>query len=211
MFTGIIKEVGSILGIESAGGLCRLEVACCEVRDEVAIGDSVAVNGVCLTVTKKTGVSLVFDVMKETIRRTTLSALQRADTVNLEGALRSGASLGGHFVLGHIDCVGAIRSFVKGDGGAASLEIEFPKEFSHLLVEKGSVSIDGVSLTVGETGQGAFKVYLIPHTLKTSTLGLKKSGDRINLEFDIIGKYVAKLDSQRRSGITEDFLKSKGF
>ena len=210
MFTGIVRELGVVRRLESSGGLYKLEVSCGEIFKSSGVGDSVSVNGVCLTVTAKTPGALCFDVMAETVRRTSLAGLRSAQQVNLEGALKADGAIDGHFVLGHIDCAGKVAGIVK-NNDEFIMEIEFPAEFEDLLVEKGSVTIDGVSLTVGRVSSGTFSVYLIPQTLKSTSLGSKRPGSVVNIEFDIIGKYVKKLNSSGRPGVTESFLKENGF
>lgn len=211
MFTGIVKEVGVVRRTERRGGLHRLEVESAVISKDVNTGDSVAVSGVCLTLTGKKGTVLSFDIMAETMARSNLASLKEKDRVNLEGALKAGDSLGGHFVTGHIDCAGKVKA-VKRAGGEFVLEIGFPGHFAHLVVDKGSVALDGVSLTVGNVGRDSLEVYLIPHTLKASTLGSAKAGDGINIEFDLIGKYMARFkETGNRPAITEEFLKEKGF
>jgi riboflavin synthase len=210
VFTGIVKEVGVVRRIDPAGSLYALEISCRNISDGSGIGDSVAVNGVCLTVTRKAPGLLFFDVMAETVRKTSMAGMHSGEEVNLENSLRTGSGLDGHFVLGHIDCVGTLRDIIK-KGDEFIMRIAFPEVFDHLVVEKGSIAIDGVSLTVGRAGKGSCEVYIIPHTLKATTLGSKRSGQSVNLEFDIIGKYIAKLNTVNRQGITESFLKEKGF
>jgi len=210
MFTGIVNEIGAVRRIEAAGDIYKLEVSCSSVSSAAGIGDSICVNGACLTVTQKAGGALCFDVMAETVRRTTLADLRSGSAVNLESSLRAGGGLDGHFVLGHVDCVGTVQRIEK-KLDDFMMRIAIPGGFDHLVVEKGSVAIDGVSLTAGEALEKAFSVYLIPHTLKETTLGSKKSGSSVNIEFDIIGKYIAKLNAAARPGITEDFLRSRGF
>lgn len=211
MFTGIIKELGAVRGLSRAQNSHLLQIESKCVFKDADIGDSVSVNGVCLTVVKKDGGVLSFDCVEETIRKTNLSRLKNKDLVNLEGSLRMGEHLGGHFVLGHIDCVGAISDIGKRTEGAL-IEVGVPKEFIKFAVRKGSVAIDGASLTIGGVEDNRFRVYLIPHTLEATTLGLKKIGDELNIEFDIIGKYVLNAEGLRgSSGITEGFLKDKGF
>jgi riboflavin synthase len=210
MFTGIIKEAGIVRRIDTAGGLFRLDISCISVYERASVGESVAVNGVCLTVTKRSGGVLYFDVMAETARRTTLADLRIGDKVNLENSVRSGGALDGHFVLGHIDCVGSVKEVSRKDD-EFSMMICFPAEFSRFLVEKGSVAIDGVSLTIGRIGKGTLSVYIIPHTLKATILALRKPGSRVNMEFDIIGKYVASLCCADSARVTEEFLRANGF
>ena len=192
MFTGIIKEQGRVKSISGLGGLYKLVIEAKDIAGELLIGDSVAVNGVCLTVTENTKNTLSFDVMAETLKRSGLSKLKYGDLVNLEPALKAGSSLGGHFVTGHIDCIGRIKDIRHGSG-EVSIEITFAAEFSAYVIEKGSIALDGISLTVGKASGNSVIVYLIPHTLKATTLGLKRAGEEVNIEFDMIGKYVAKL------------------
>lgn len=210
MFTGIIREIGTVRGLGRSGSSRRLDVGSGAIYKTAGIGDSVAVNGVCLTLTGKNKNTLSFDVMDETLRKTALAVLADNDPVNLEGAVRADGAFGGHFVTGHIDCVGRIKEIKK--SGEFKISIEVPREFIHLLVEKGSVSMDGVSLTVGAIRNNAFDVYIIPHTLKATTLGSKKTGDALNIEFDIMGKYCARLfEKCSASRISEGFLREKGF
>lgn len=210
MFTGIIKEIGKIRNIRQNGNTLSLEITSNSVVGGICIGDSVAVNGVCLTVTGKDKSSLSFDVMAETVRRSTLAGLNNGDAVNLEGSIRADGAFGGHFVQGHVDCAGRVRHISK-SAGTFSMEIEVPEGFDSLYVDKGSVALDGVSLTIGECGRNGFSVHIIPHTLKETTLGLKRAGDKINVEFDIIGKYAAKKSVSPASKVDENFLKDKGF
>jgi len=195
MFTGIIKELGVVRRVSGLGNIYKLSVEAKDIAAGLKIGDSVSVNGVCLTLTAKSGNVLDFDVMAETMRKTGLGKLGPQDPVNLEDALRAGEPVGGHFVAGHIDCVGRIKD-IRRSSGEVSIEISFPEEFSALVVEKGSVSLDGVSLTVGKVLKNGIIVYMIPHTLNITTLGKKRAGDGINIEFDLIGKYVARLASE---------------
>jgi len=212
MFTGIVKDMGIVRRFESSrGSVRRLEVEGSGIIKDVKIGDSIAVNGICLTLTEKRDNLIAFDVMEETVARSGLRQLKIRDRVNLEDSLKASDPVGGHFVQGHIDCAGRIAR-VKNDTAESSITIEFPREYATLVVEKGSVAIDGVSLTVGEAGVDNFKVYIIPHTLKMTNLGSKHSGDMVNLEFDIIGKYIAKLDKLRnKASITEEYLRQNGF
>ncbi|MDD3906322.1 MAG: riboflavin synthase [Candidatus Omnitrophica bacterium] len=211
MFTGLIRELGVVRNFNRSGNVYRLEASSDIIAKTAQIGDSVSINGACLTlVNKKSGV-LEFDVMEETVRRTALSSVKSGDKVNMEDALRAGGPLGGHFVLGHVDCVGTIKH-IESSGQEYIIEIEFPAEFSHLIVEKGSVTLDGISLTIGETARGGFKVYIIPHTMKMTNLSGKRARDKINIEFDIIGKYLARFRQlDKGGGVTEKFLKEMGF
>lgn len=210
MFTGIIKEIGKVEKIRKGSDVSTLAVACKEVSRGVGVGDSVAVNGVCLTVAKAEKYRLIFEVMEETMRRSTLRDAEEGDSVNLEGSMRADGTFGGHFVQGHIDCVGTIKAIgKKGDG--FSVRIALPDGFERLYVEKGSVAIDGISLTIGRVSEKSLEVYVIPHTLKITTLGSKKAGDKVNVEFDVIGKYIAKVHSPAQPKVTEKFLSDKGF
>jgi riboflavin synthase, alpha subunit len=192
MFTGIVKELGKVRRISGLGGIYKLSVEAKELLAGLKIGDSVSVNGVCLTLTGKDKNIMDFDVMGETFNRTNFSKLKIGGSVNLEGALRVGDQLGGHFVTGHIDCAGRIRE-IKRAGDNYSIEVTFPKEYNKLVVEKGSIALDGISLTVGNIGDGKAVVHVIPHTLKITTLGAKRAGDEVNIEFDIVGKYIIGL------------------
>jgi riboflavin synthase alpha subunit len=191
MFTGIVETLGRVGAVETgAAGGRRLRIA---VPDEagwrLALGESVAVSGVCLTVVDTSPGRLAFDLAEETLRVTTLGGLAAGDPVNLERPLRLDARLGGHLVLGHVDGVGRVTG-VKREGDGARLEVEAPAGLRPLLIPKGSVTVDGVSLTVAAIEHEAFAVALIPHTLLVTTLGRRRPGDPVNLEMDVIGKYV---------------------
>lgn len=211
MFTGIAKELGIVHNMSKAGANYRLDIESKNIAKSVKIGDSVAVNGVCLTLVDIKNNVMSFDVMAQTVRMTNLTGLKSNDRVNLEDSLKAGDPLGGHFVLGHIDCAGKITD-IKKTGGEVCIEIGIPGNFANLIVDKGSIAIDGVSLTIGKASGDKFNVYLIPHTFGTTTLGFGKPGDKLNIEFDILGKYVARLkDAEKGSKITESFLKENGF
>jgi len=211
MFTGLIKELGEVVRISKKADLYELAVRSKGIYKTASTGDSVAVNGVCLTVTRKVKDGLLFDVMAQTVRNTTMSGLASGDQVNLEDSLRTGEPVGGHFVLGHVDCVGKVTKIIK-TGKDASIEIEFPEGFDGLVVSKGSIAIDGVSLTVGDIEDKRVRLYVIPHTLKATTLGSRAASDRVNIEFDILGKYAAGQKGPGSGGnVTEEFLKEKGF
>jgi riboflavin synthase len=192
MFTGIIKELGTVRNISGLGNIYKLSVEIKDSASDAKIGDSIAINGACLTLTKKNKNMLDFDVMAETMRKTALGRLRPYDQVNIEYALKAHSPIGGHFVTGHIDCVGKITD-IKRSSGEVSVEIVFPQEHKDLVVKKGSVALDGISLTVGDVVGNSMIVYIIPHTLNVTTLGSKKRQDEINIEFDMIGKYVVKL------------------
>jgi riboflavin synthase len=212
MFTGIIREIGTVKSVKSSARALRLVIGLKAVASGLNTGDSIAVNGVCLTAVMSGRDKVEFDVMEETAKRSTIAMLKDGDMVNLERAVRTGEAFDGHFVQGHVDCVGKIIR-AGNDAGGYSIEVEVPKIFEALYVEKGSVAIDGVSLTVGRSAANIFSVHIIPHTLKETTLGLKKPGDKVNVEFDIIGKYIAKASAPGRSSsnLTESFLKQNGF
>lgn len=229
MFTGLIAELGTAERLAEGSTSCQLTVRAQKILPGVKIGDSIAVNGVCLTVVHLQGNRFTADVMPETVRRTTLRQLQPGDRVNLEKALRPTDGLDGHIVQGHVEGVGTIRE-ISPEGNALAYRIETPKELLRYIVEKGSVAIDGISLTVTETDDTGFSVSLIPHTAKMTTLGYKSVGDSVNLETDILARYVEKMlglqktadglaDSRRteiagensEDGLTEAFLRQHGF
>lgn len=192
MFTGLVQAMGRISGREEAAGGVRLWVEAGDLAGESRTGDSVAVDGCCLTVVGREGGRLAFDVVPETRRRTTLGARRHGDRVNLELPLRPSDRLGGHFVQGHVDAVTALLER-QGEGGEVVFRLPIPPELAGQVVEKGSVALDGVSLTVAGVRDGTFSVALIPHTLAVTTLGDRKPGDVLNVEGDILAKYVASL------------------
>jgi riboflavin synthase len=189
-----------------------LVIASDKVINDVALGDSVAINGVCLTVTSISGGSLSFDAVPETLSRSTLGDLKPGDKVNLEASLRAGKMIGGHFVQGHVDGVGTIES-ITNLAESRVIRVGAPRELLRYVVEKGSIAIDGISLTVASINESSFTIAVIPHTLEMTTLNLKRTGDRVNLETDVIGKYIEKFLNERRggSGVTEDLLRNSGF
>lgn len=192
MFTGIIQEMGVVQDVKQKKNLSVLRIKTKKAAAGVKIGDSISINGTCLTVIFKAKTMLSFAVMEETLKRTTLGAIKSKDCVNLEKALRIGDRLDGHFVTGHIDNVGKLLKKVEREN-YIEFQISTPKEIKPYMVEKGSICIDGVSLTVGQVKTNWFSVYLIPHTAKITTLGLKKEGDLVNLEADLLAKYIQKL------------------
>ncbi|MFA5146345.1 MAG: riboflavin synthase [Candidatus Omnitrophota bacterium] len=211
MFTGIIKEIGIVRSLSARNGIYTLRVEAKAVFERAAPGDSVAVNGVCLTVTGKGKDLLTFDAVEETLERSDIGNLREGHRVNLEDALRTGDPLGGHFVSGHVDCPGTILSIEK-RGGDAVMEVGFPVEFSPWVVDKGSIALDGVGLTVGTVRGDRLTVHLIPHTLRSTTLGDKRARERVNIEFDLIGKYISKMAARgSASPVTEDLLRRSGF
>jgi riboflavin synthase len=188
VFTGIVRELGRIESADRADIAVRLRVRGPETAAQVSAGDSVSVSGICLTVVAADDGVLSFDVVPETLRRSSLARAERGDAVNLEPALRAGDPLGGHFVQGHVDGVGRVRQ-VTGEG----LEIEAPPEILRYCVEKGSIALDGVSLTIAQMNGDAFSVALVPHTKAVTTLGAAEAGDEMNVEVDVLAKYVEKL------------------
>ncbi|NLO89304.1 MAG: riboflavin synthase [Clostridia bacterium] len=213
MFTGLVEEMGVMRRIQITGSSGSLSIGAHKVFEDLKIGDSIAVNGICLTVVEILENVFKVEVMKETFDRTALSDLKIGDKVNLERALRINDRFGGHFVSGHVDGVGIIRSFDFCEN-AKIFEISTEPELSKYLVSKGSIAVDGISLTIVEAKGVSFTVSIIPHTLKNTNLGLKKIGDRVNLEVDMIAKYLEKLLEQRmegEKGITYSFLAEQGF
>lgn len=221
MFTGLVEELGKVKNLIKGARSVRLTVAADKVLADVKLGDSIAVNGACLTVVDYGDHYFTADVMPETVDRTALAALKPGHIVNLERTLQVGGRLGGHIVSGHIDGVGRIRSKEKNDN-AVIVSILAGPEIMRYIVKKGSVAIDGISLTIVSCGPDWFTVSLIPHTAAMTTLGVKGPGDPVNLETDIIGKYVEKLMGQYQAdspsgeappagGLTLDKLRQYGF
>ena len=206
MFTGIVAEVGRVASASSK----RLAVTASKVMDRMGKGDSIAVNGACLTVTNFDDTSFTVDIMPETLKRTNLGLLRAGDVVNLERALTLDGLLGGHLVQGHIDAVGKIFSVTE-DNGATIIKIKAPPGVMDYMVEKAFIAVDGVSLTVMGMGKDTFEASVVDYTLKNTTLGSRQAGDAVNLEADIIAKYVVQLNKKEGSGITLDFLGEHGF
>jgi len=216
LFTVIVEEVGTVKKIARGSASIKLSVGCSKILDDVKVGDSVAVNGICLTVDDVGRGWFSADVMPETMRRTNLGSLSISDKVNLERALRLSDRLGGHIVTGHIDGTGILAGRIEEDN-ALWLTLEAPEDILKYIVMKGSVALDGTSLTVAHVDDRCFKVSLIPHTVGVTILGSRKVGDRINIECDLIGKYVEKLlkgggnHRASKKDITVGFLKDNGF
>ncbi|MGM0689447.1 MAG: riboflavin synthase [Bacillota bacterium] len=217
MFTGIIEEIGVLRRISSSGGGTSLVIKAKEVLTDLKIGDSVAISGPCLTVTSLDRDSFTVWVMPETLEKTNLQNLSIGEHVNLERAMSLGGRLGGHLVSGHIDAVIALNGR-RLQGDAIILSFEAPGHLLRYIVPKGSVALDGVSLTVIDVDESGFSVGLIPHTASWTTLGQKESGSMINLEVDMIGKYIEKMLIPRLDGgkdqkqtITMDLLQKKGY
>lgn len=192
MFTGIVEELGSIESVEDQGDAIRLTVRASTVLEGTGLGDSIAVNGCCLTVTTRTEDTWTADVMQETLDKTSLHGVQPRDRVNLERAVTADKRLGGHIVQGHVDGVGEVLARHPSEHWEV-VEVSMPAEMAPYLVDKGSITVDGVSLTVVEARPTSFTVSLIPETLARTTLGHRQVGDRVNLETDVIAKHVAKL------------------
>ena len=214
MFTGIVEEIGTLIAVKR-GSQSYIKVKGNVIFDDIHLGDSIAVNGVCLTVTSFSDCVFTADVMNETLERSSLGALKVGDNVNLERAISANGRFGGHIVSGHIDGTGEITD-IKKDGIAVWYKISAKPEIMRYIVEKGSIAIDGISLTVAKVEPENFSVSIIPHTAEQTILSQKKCGDIVNLENDIVGKYVEKLmkpqeASEKKSGITLDFLAKNGF
>ncbi len=215
MFTGLIEDLGTVRELRKNADSVRLTVATGFPMSELELGESIAVNGICLTVVAFGDGLFSADVSPETVSRSTLSALASGSRVNLERALRFGARLGGHLVSGHVDAVGTVVALVR-DGNAYRFTFRLPAEVNRYVVEKGSVAIDGISLTVNSVSEETFSVAIIPHTLEATTLKDRQVGSQVNIETDIIGKYVERLlgrapGGETRSAVDLDFLAKHGF
>jgi riboflavin synthase len=197
MFTGLIEEIGIIKNKISLGGGIKLIINASKVMDNLNIGDSINISGACQTVIEKNKNSFSVEAVEETLKKTNFSKLRIGDRVNLERSMKAENMFGGHFVLGHIDTVGKIRE-IKKLTTSYLINIQFPKEFSKYLINVGSVVVEGISLTIAELKNDFFTVSIIPHTMKETNLSFKKTGDEVNLEFDVLGKYVEKILSQRK-------------
>ena len=206
MFTGIVEEIGKVTSVQPG----NLVIAAGGVLHGMEVGGSMAVNGVCLTITRLDNASFSADLMAETVKRSNLGLLRAGDKVNLERPLALGGRLGGHLVQGHIDATGRVAS-MRQYGEARLVRFEAPSEVMSYIVEKGFIAVDGLSLTVVDRDASSFQVSLVAYTRQNTTLGERQVGDLVNLEADIIAKYVERLDRARRSGITADFLQEHGF
>ncbi|WP_300712365.1 riboflavin synthase [uncultured Brachyspira sp.] len=216
MFTGIVEEIGTVKSVQSKVIIVEAD----KIFDDLHLGDSVAVNGTCLTVSSFDNKIFNADVTQETLNRTNLGSLKNGSKVNLERAMTLSGRFGGHIVSGHIDGVGIIKSMKK-DDNAIILTIEVPRTLMKYIVEKGSVTVDGISLTVASLTDNTFSIAVIPHTLKETVLYYKKEGDKVNIENDVIGKYVERLltfkednennNDSKKSNITMEFLLKNGF
>lgn len=212
MFTGIIEEIGELKSINRSSNSAVLTIGAKTVLEDIHIGDSIAVNGLCLTVVRFDKNSFSADVMPESLKRSSLGSLKTGNLVNLERAMPANGRFGGHIVAGHIDGTGIISSIRK-DSNAVWYTIKTEQSILKYIVEKGSVAIDGISLTVAEVGGDSFSVSVIPHTAENTILPTKRTGDMVNLENDCIGKYVEKLMSadNANGGITREYLAKFGF
>lgn len=217
MFTGIVEEVGTLKAIRKGDHSAVLEIQAKVVLEDIHLGDSIAVNGICLTATSFSPSGFTADVMHETLNRSALSALRPGSRVNLERAMAANGRFGGHIVAGHVDGVGTVRRIEK-DDNAIWYTIAAGPEILRYVVEKGSITIDGISLTVARVDSDSFAISAIPHTVSVTVLADRKPGDQVNLETDIVGKYVEKLlqtpppaEEERKSGITREFLTRYGF
>jgi riboflavin synthase len=197
MFTGLIEEVGSVTAVGASKNGNQLKIAAPRIAKTVRRGDSLAVNGCCLTLSSHRSDELVFDLLEETIARTNLKNLQRKQPVNLERAVAATERFGGHFVQGHIDCVSPVVAYQK-SGADFRLEIELPEAFAHYVACKGSIAVNGISLTVAEILAKSFVTWIIPHTKTHTNLDRVQAGDLMNLEFDILAKYIERMLASRR-------------
>lgn len=210
MFTGIIEDVGTVKHIEKKGAFAKITVESDLLPSNVKPGDSIAIDGACLTATAINGSTFTADVSGETLNVTTLGSFVTGSRVNVELALTLSKPLGGHMVTGHIDAIGTIKG-IAGNGGNVELTISVPAGLMPQIVKKGSIAIDGISLTVADLGADFVRIAVIPHTLKNTNLLSKKEGSHVNIETDIIGKYVEKFFAKKDSRITEAFLSEHGF
>lgn len=212
MFTGLIEEVGAVERIAHEGGAARIVVEAPGAAASAKLGDSIAVNGVCLTAVAIDGGLISFDAVPETLARSSLGSLRAGSKVNLEQALVAGARLGGHFVQGHVDGVGRILA-IREEGNARVVTISAPAELMRYMVLKGSVALDGISLTLAEVGEETITVWIVPHTWTHTNLSDRRPGDPVNIEADLIARHVEKLLAERADGggFTEDLLMAEGF
>jgi riboflavin synthase len=209
MFTGIIEELGNVQTILRGGGL-TLTVCARDVVEDLEIGHSISVNGVCLTVTDCDPRRFTVQAVWETLQTTTLGSIRVGDGVNLERAMRPSDRLGGHIVTGHVDGIGVIRSKVERENSVL-FSMDVPKEISRYIVPKGSVAVDGVSLTVADVIDSRVIVSIIPHTVRVTTFGFRKSGDEVNIEADLIGKYVERFIGSKQAVLTPTRLREMGY
>lgn len=214
MFTGLVQEIGKIVSIKDGKNSIQIKIECENVLKDANIGDSIATNGICLTAIEVSKHYFIADCMHETLKRTNLSNLKIGSLVNLEKSLTLSTPLGGHLVTGDVDCVGQIVN-IHQDGIAKIIEIKIPNKYMKYIVDKGRISLDGASLTIMNLTDDTFSVSLIPHSQENLTLGLKNIGDIINVETDLIGKYVENLlnfkEEKKESKLSLEFLLQNGF
>ena len=192
MFTGLIEEIATVLWIRATDRGTQLQIAAPRIAENIHTGESIAVNGCCLTVSAHRKEQITFDLLEETLDRTNLKSLRRDSRVNLERALAADGRVGGHFVQGHIDCASRILSFEEA-GPDYRLEVELPSDFVHYVAYKGSVAVNGISLTAAEISPKSFSTFIIPHTRRSTNLDAAKQGDLVNVEFDLLAKYVERM------------------
>jgi len=215
MFTGIIEEVGNVKSVQISGSTAAIEIEAARVLESLQPGDSMAVNGTCLTVRSKRPQFFLAELSHETLARTNLRQLQPGNRVNLERALLPTTRLGGHFVQGHVDGVGKVLT-IESENEFAFYRFSLPSPMKPYVVEKGSIAVDGISLTVSKLDSDSFQVAIIPHTLENTNLGERQTGDLVNIECDLLAKYVESLlnhgaSSNRTSGLTVEYLKEQGY
>lgn len=211
MFTGIIEEIGKVTAIKKDTKSMELTLHCPKILNDAHLGDSISVNGVCLTITNLQSEQMTVDVMPETVKATNIHQLKIGDLVNLERAMSANGRFGGHIVSGHVDGAGTIRS-IKPVSNAVYIEIEIHRELAENCIPRGSITIDGTSLTIFNVTEQSVTISLIPHTYSETILGMKKVGDQVNIETDLLGKYVQHhLNKENKSNITLDFLRQNGF
>jgi riboflavin synthase len=217
VFTGLVEETGTVKEVKKSGQTLFLSIQAKLIMEDIKLGDSISVNGVCLTVTAFDDITFTVDVMPATFYDTALCLLREGMKVNLERAMAANGRFGGHFVSGHVDGTGIILSKQKKENSTV-MEIEIPDSFKHLMMEKGSITVDGTSLTIFKASKHFFSISLIPHTATVSILGDKKTGDIVNLEFDLLAKYFhsfmaggMNVSSKKQGNVTTDFLKENGF
>ncbi len=213
MFTGIIESLGKVKQVKIQSNSAIIVVDIGQLADGVSPGDSIAINGACLTAAEINDTEVNFDVSRETLSKTTIGDLGISDNVNIERSLRMGDKLGGHFVTGHVDDVGVINE-IDSDSSQSTVWISVNEELTNMMIKKGSVAIDGISLTIVELKEKLFSVALIPFTLSETTLGFKNVGQKVNIETDMLGKWVKRVlatNGNASTGITEEMLEEKGF
>ncbi len=210
MFTGIIQQIGRVKSAVARGGNMAFDIEADKIADKLKIGDSVSINGACQTVVAGDHKHFRVEAVKETLLRTNLGSLRSGSPINLELPMSISDLLHGHLVQGHIDCTGSIIDIGPIEGSTI-VSIGYPAQYGRYLIEKGSIAVDGVSLTITEISQGSFKVSLIPHTVESSIIKYRKVGEAVNLEFDMIAKYIEKMTPPHEGKITIDFLKERGF